>query len=83
MAELDKVVKGLEICGTDCCIKERRAQCPYYGGPDTDFWGNPDGYMCNYNLRHNAIDLLNAQAKAITSLQKSLDSALDAIMQEE
>ena len=83
MAELDKVIKGLEICSPDFCTKERRSQCPYYDGPDTDFWGNPDGYMCDYNLRHDAIDLLNAQARAITSLQKSLDSALDAIMQEE
>lgn len=83
MDKLDKVVKGLEICSPDFCTKERRSQCPYYDGPDTDFWGNPDGYMCDYNLRHDAIDLLNSQAKTIAFLQKSLNSAPGVIAQEE
>ena len=82
MPDLEKVVKGLRICDPDFCSKERRLQCPYYEGPDTDYWGNPGGYICDYNLRHDAIDLLNSQAKTISNLQESLNSARVATMQE-
>lgn len=81
--EIDKVIKGLRICNPDFCTKERRGQCPYYEGPETDFWSNPDGYMCDYNLRHDAIKLLEVLPKVIEYLQKALDASLDEIMSEE
>lgn len=54
----EKVIKGLEVCSPTGCAKEK---CPYYEGPESEFWGNPDGYECEFNLRQDAIKLLKAQ----------------------
>ena len=37
MHKIDEVIKELKICDPDSCIIERREQCPYYEGPETDF----------------------------------------------
>ena len=54
----ENVIRGLGVCSPIGCAKEK---CPYYEGPESEFWGNPDGYECEFNLRQDAIKLLKEQ----------------------
>lgn len=54
----ENVIRGLGVCSPIGCAKEK---CPYYEGPESEFWGNPDGYECEFNLRQDAIKLLKTQ----------------------
>lgn len=71
MPELENVIKGLGVCSPTGCAKEK---CPYYEGPESEFWGNPDGYECEFNLRQDAIKLLKAQGPRVMTLDEALNS---------
>lgn len=63
----ENVIRGLEVCSPIGCAKEK---CPYYEGPESDFWSNPDGYECEFNLRHDAIAMLKAQQPRVLALDE-------------
>lgn len=71
---LEKVIKGMEVCSPAGCAKEK---CPYYEGPESEFWGNPDGYECEFNLRQDAIKLLKAQESRVMTWEEAKASVND------
>ena len=50
-----RVIQGLKVCSPDNCGREK---CPYYEGPESEYWSNPAGYGCEFYLRQDAISLL-------------------------
>ena len=69
MAELEKVIKGLECCKTQNC-----AECPYEdtSAPVGKF-GADELVACQPVLYADAIDLLKAQEQEISRLKHHVD----------
>ena len=63
----DRVIKGLQVCVPAGCGREK---CPYYDGPESEYWGNPDGYRCEFDLRQDAIGLLKAQEPRVMAREE-------------
>lgn len=70
----DRVIQGLKVCSFAGC---GRAECPYYEGQESEFWSNPAGYMCMYELRQDAIKLLEAHKEVATKLAGLLQSSIE------
>jgi len=63
----ERVIQGLAVCVPAGCGREK---CPYYDGPESEYWGNPDGYRCEFDLRQDAISLLKAQEPRVMTLEE-------------
>ena len=58
MADMDKVLKGLEMCKIDFCD-----ECPY-----------DDEASCTFYLKHDALELIDTQYKLIRELQNLISA---------
>lgn len=58
MTKQEKIVQGLTVCIPGECGREK---CPYYEGPESEYWSNLDGYECEHRLRQDAIAQLKKQ----------------------
>ena len=69
MAELEKVIDGLECCeghhvGKSCC------NCPYNAYDDMD---NPKQFECVEYMVRDALELLKEQQNKIKSLEQTIE----------
>ena len=68
MADIEKVIKGLECCKDPMITGIKCNICPYWDD------NNPDEYQtsCNDNLCADALELLKEQQKQIDELEYDL-----------
>lgn len=66
----ERVIQGLKVCIPAGCGREK---CPYYEGPESEAWGNPDGYRCEFDLRQDAIALLEAQEPRVMTWDELIE----------
>ena len=79
MADIEKVIKGLECCKDPMISGVKCNVCPYWDDK------NPDEYQtsCNDNLCADALELLKSQQEQIEILKIAQDKIADFLTQPE
>lgn len=70
MEKCKSVIQGLSVCDYLTCAREK---CPYYEGSESEYWSNPDGYRCEFDLRQDAIILLKTAMEVLANRAITMD----------